>query len=70
MVEGNFKASFDAPLLSKAKLFGGSTIPVSVRFSDATGIPNLPDGSALANPHGMAIKFHLPDGDVDMVTNS
>jgi catalase len=70
VVEGNFKASSDAALLSKAKLFGGTTIPATIRFSDATGIPNLPDGSALANPHGMAIKFHLPDGDVDMVTNS
>jgi len=70
VVEGNFKASSDAALLSKAKLFDGSIIPVTVRFSDSTGIPNLPDGSPLANPHGMAIKFHLPDGDVDMVTNS
>ena len=34
-------------------------------------MPNLPDGSALANPHGMAIKYHLPDGsETDMVTNS
>jgi len=71
VVEGSFKASPDAPALSKAKLFDGSTIPVTVRFSDSTGIPNLPDGSASANPHGMAIKFHLPGGsDVDMVTNS
>ena len=71
VVEGNFKASSEAPLLSKAKLFDGSTIPVTVRFSDSTGIPNLPDGSDLANPHGMAIKFHLPDGsETDMVTNS
>jgi catalase len=44
---------------------------VTVRFSDSTGIPNLPDGSALANPHGMAIKFHVPDGgETDMVINS
>jgi catalase len=44
---------------------------VTVRFSDATGIPNLPDGSPLANPHGMAIKYHLSDGsETDMVTNS
>ena len=71
VVEGNFKASSEAPLLSKAKLFDGGTIPVTVRFSDSTGIPNLPDGSDLANPHGMAIKFHLPDGsETDMVTNS
>ena len=71
VVEGSFKASSEAPLLSKAKLFDGSTIPMTVRFSDSTGIPNLPDGSDLTNPHGMAIKFHLPDGsDVGMVTNS
>ena len=71
VVEGSFKASPGAPALSKAKLFDGSTIRTTVRFSDSTGVPNLPDGSALANPHGMAIKFHLPNGEeVDMVTNS
>ncbi len=71
VVEGSFKASAEAATLSKAALFTGGTIPVTVRFSDATGIPNLPDGSEPANPHGMAIKFHLPDGsDTDMVINS
>jgi len=69
--EGNFKASPEAAGLSRAALFNGSPIPVTVRFSDATGIPNIPDGSANANPHGMAIKFHLPNGaDTDMVINS
>jgi catalase len=44
---------------------------VTVRFSDATGVPNIPDGSDLANAHGMAIKFQLPDGtETDMVLNS
>lgn len=62
VVEGSFKASPQAAALSKAILFNGSTIPVTVRFSDATGVPILPDGSDLANPHGMAIKYHLPDG--------
>jgi catalase len=52
-------------------LFSGVRIPVTVRFSDATGIPKIADGSALANPHGMAIKFHLADGsETDMVLNS
>ena len=32
VVEGNFKASSEAPLLSKAKLFDGSTIPVTAIF--------------------------------------
>jgi catalase len=71
VAEGNFKASAEATGLSRAALFDGSLIPVTVRFSDSTGIPNIPDGSADANPHGMAIKFHLPNGsDTDMVINS
>src|SRR5499427_2030175 len=71
VVEGSFKASPEAAGLSRAVLFNGSPIPVTVRFSDSTGIPNIADGSSNANPHGMAIKFHLPDGsDADMVINS
>jgi len=71
VTEGTFKASSAAASLSKAAIFNGATIPVTVRFSDSTGIPNLPDGAAAANPHGMAIKYHLPDGsETDMVINS
>jgi catalase len=71
VTEGTFKASSAAASLSKAAIFNGATIPVTVRFSDSTGIPNLPDGAAEANPHGMAIKYHLPDGsETDMVINS
>lgn len=71
VVEGSFKATPDAAKLSRAAIFDGSTIPVTVRFSNSTGIPDLPDGSPAANPHGMAIKFHLADGsETDMVTNS
>src|SRR6476660_3939957 len=71
VAEGKFKASPDATGLSKAVLFGGAEVPVTVRFSDSTGVPNLPDGSDDANPHGMAVKFHLPDGsDMDIVINS
>src|ERR1700733_1237482 len=71
VVEGNFTPTPAASALSKATLFGGKTIPVTVRFSDSTGVPDLPDGSANANPHGMSVKFHLPDGnEVDIVENS
>src|SRR6516164_4255965 len=71
VVEGRFKASPESAGLSRAVLFNGSSIAATVRFSDSTGIPNIPDGSADANPHGMAIKFHLPDGsETDMVINS
>jgi catalase len=47
VVEGSFKASPEAPALSKAKLFDGSTIPATVRFSDSTGVPNLRTGRRL-----------------------
>ena len=71
VVEGSFKASPEAAKLSSATLFNGSTIPVTVRFSDGNGMPNVADGSPAANPHGMAIKYHLRGGvDTDMVTNS
>jgi catalase len=71
VAEGTFMATLDAARLSKAVIFNGSPILVTVRFSNSTGIPNLPDGSALANPHGMAIKFHVPDGsETDIVINS
>jgi catalase len=46
-------------------------MPVTVRFSDSTGLPTLPDGSGPANPHGMAIQFHpVGGGAVDVVNNS
>src|SRR4029077_10764074 len=65
------KASSEAARLSRAPLFSGRTIPVTVRFSDGNGMPNVADGSPAANPRGIAIKYHLPGGtDTDMVTNS
>ena len=70
VVEGSFKASPEAAQLSRATLFNGSTIPVTARFSDGSGMPTVADGSP-AMPRGIAIKYHLPDGaDTDMVTNS
>lgn len=71
VVEGSFTATPDAAKLSKAALFSGQAIPVTVRFSDATGLPEVPDGSPLAIPQGMAIKYRLPDGsETDMVLNA
>ncbi len=71
VAEGHFKATPEAAALSKAAIFDGSSIPVTVRFSDSTGVPTIPDGSADANPHGLSIKYHLPDGtETDMVINA
>jgi catalase len=70
VVEGTFKASPEAARLSRAVLFNGTTIAVTARFSDGSGMPNIPDGSP-AMPRGIAIKYHLPGGaNTDMVTNS
>ncbi len=71
VVEGSFKATPEAAALSRAPLFSGATIPVTARFSDASGLPHIADGAGQANPHGVSIKFHLPDGsDSDLVINA
>jgi catalase len=67
VAEGSFVATPGASALSRAALFGGDKIPVTVRFSNDGGIPSVADG-APSNPKGMAIKFHMPGGaEVDMV---
>src|SRR5258708_7582645 len=61
VAKGSFVATPAASALSRAALFDGRKIPVTVRFSNDGGIPTVPDGSP-GNPKGMAIKFHMPDG--------
>lgn len=71
VAKGTFEPTRGAALISKAAHFQGKTTPVTVRFSDGGGLPNIPDGSPQANPHGFAIKFHLPDGsETDVVLNA
>lgn len=68
--EGTFTASSEAAELSRAAHFNGKTVPVIVRFSNATGVPQIPDGDANSNPKGIAIRFKLPDGGItDIVAN-
>lgn len=70
VVEGGFTATPGAAALSKASVFDGKPVPVIVRFSNATGLPAIADGAKPANPHGMAMKFALADGELDIVVNS
>lgn len=71
VVEGVFSPSAEAAQLSKASLFEGATVPVTIRFSSGSGIPTVADGSPRANPHGLSVKYHLKDGsETDMVLNS
>ena len=60
VVEGSFKASPEARRLSRATLFNGRVIPVTVRFSDGNGMPNVADGSPAANPHGWSSSTICP----------
>lgn len=61
LVAGTFTPAPDAAAFSKAAHFA-KTVPVQVRFSNATGVPNLPDADPNASAHGVAIRFQLPDG--------
>ena len=61
LVTGTFTPAKTAASFSSAPHFA-KPVPVLVRFSDTTGVPNIPDASPDASPHGMAIRFKLPDG--------
>jgi catalase len=71
ILDGTFSPTPEARGVSKAILFSGGRIPVTVRFSDFTGIPDIPDTVGDANPRGFAVKFRLDDGSTtDIVTHS
>ena len=62
VIKGEFVPAKSAASLSKAVHLQSATSPVIVRFSDATGVPNIPDADGNAFPKGIAIRFQLPDG--------
>ncbi len=69
--QGTFTPSRDAAGLSRADHFQGSSVPVTVRFSDGSSDPTLPENSPDAGPRGIAIRFKLPDGSItDIVSLS
>jgi catalase len=62
LATGTFSPSTTAASLSKAAHLQKTATPVTVRFSNATGVPAIPDADPNANPRGIAIRFALPDG--------
>lgn len=62
MARGTFMPTEQAAEVSKAPHLQGAATPVLVRFSNATGVPTIPDAAPNAMPKGMAIRFSLPDG--------
>ena len=60
--QGTFTPSKDAAILSKAAHFQGASVPITVRFSEGSPDPSIPDNSPDAGPRGLAIRFMLPGG--------
>lgn len=70
LLEGSFTPDPGARALSKAPIFAGPTLKVLARFSDFTGIPDIPDNIGEANPRGFAFKIRTADDAYDVVTHS
>jgi catalase len=71
MLRGKFTPSHGAASLSKAPHLNRESTPVTVRFSNSTGLPLMSDNNPKANPHGLAIRFHLAERvHTDIVSHS
>src|ERR1700730_13457853 len=71
MLTGTFTPSADAASLTRAPHAQRESTPVTVRFSNSTGIPVIPDNDPNANPRGMATRFHLGERvHTDIVSHS
>ncbi|HUB78784.1 MAG TPA: catalase family peroxidase [Bryobacteraceae bacterium] len=71
LLTGRFRPSPQAANLTRAPHATSDSTPVTVRFSNSTGLPALPDNDANANPRGLGIRFHLGDHlHTDIVSHS
>ena len=62
ILQGVFTPDPRAKTLTTAAHLQDTGSTVTVRFSDFTGLPDIPDNSPLANPRGLAVKFAMPGG--------
>ena len=71
ILQGEFTPDSHAKQITKAPHLQGPGTKVTVRFSDFSGVPSIPDNDPMANPRGMAIRFELPGGaSTDLVAHS
>ena len=71
MLTGTFRPAPAAQSLTHAPHIVRESTPVTVRFSNSTGIPQIPDNVPDANPRGMAIRFDLAEHvHTDIVSHS
>src|SRR5882724_8740021 len=61
LLAARFTPSSSAVSLTRAPHLERSSTSVTVRFSDATGMPAIPDSDPNASPRGMAIRFYLAE---------
>jgi catalase len=71
LLTGAFTPSGEAKELSTAPHFRERSTPVTVRYSNSTGVPVIPDTDPNSMPRGMAVRFHLGERvHTDIVSHS
>ena len=72
MCSGTFTPSPEAAKLTRAPHAGTPSTAVTVRYSDSTGLPTIPDNDPQrSSPRGIAVRFHLADhAHTDIVAHS
>ena len=72
MCSGMFTPSPEAAKLTRAPHASRPSTAVTVRYSNATGVPTIPDNDpARSGPRGIAIRFHLAEhAHTDIVAHS
>src|SRR5713226_7725326 len=72
MCSGTFTPSPEAGKLTRAPHASRKSTPVTVRYSNSTGVPTIPDNDPQrSGPRGIAVRFHLADhAHTDIVAHS
>jgi catalase len=71
LVTGTFTPAPNAASLTRAPHILRESVPVTVRFSDSTGVPQIPDTDPRARPWGCAVRFFLAERvHTDIVSHS
>jgi catalase len=71
LLNGTFTPTPGAQSLTKAPQVTRDSTPITVRFSNSTGLPMIPDNASEANPRGLAIRFNLAEHvHTDIVSHS
>jgi catalase len=72
MCSGVFTPSAEAATLTRAPHASRPSTAVTVRYSNSTGVPTIPDNDpSRSSPRGMAIRFHLGEHEhTDIVAHS